>query len=76
MTRYQITVEGHLDDRWAGWLAPLAIERRPDGSTSLRGALSDQAQLFGLLQKIRDMNLILLSVDQIAPDAAPGGPDP
>jgi hypothetical protein len=76
MSIYKITVEGHLADRWADWLAPLALERRPDETTRLRGELVDQAQLFGLLQKIRDMNLRLIAVERVGPDAAAGGPDP
>ncbi|MBX0330938.1 hypothetical protein K2Z83_25090 [Oscillochloris sp. ZM17-4] len=76
MSTYQITVEGHLDDRWAEWLAPLELERRPDGTTSLGGDLADQSALFGLLQKIHDMNLQLLSVDRVDPDDSAGGPAP
>ncbi len=62
MYRYDIQVQGHLDPRWSSWFAPLAIQHQADGTTLLHGALADQAALFGLLLKIRDLNLTLLSL--------------
>jgi hypothetical protein len=62
---YEIRVEGHLADRWSDWFEGLAIYKDPDGETVLRGPLSDQAALFGVLTRIHDLNLVLISVFRI-----------
>lgn len=67
---YEIRVEGHLADRWSDWFEGLAICQESDGKTVLRGSLSDQAALFGVLTRIRDLNLVLISVFRISPDKA------
>ena len=67
MNRYIIQVQGYLDARWADWMAPLTIEYLADGTTNLSGDLPDQAALYGLLQKIRDLNLTLLAVMRVTP---------
>lgn len=67
---YQIRVQGCLDERWSTWLDGLAIVHEEDGTTLLCGALADQAALYGVLIKIRDLGPPLLSVQQVAP--APG----
>jgi hypothetical protein len=60
--RYEIRVEGHIGQAWSRWFDGLAVEELRDGSTCLRGALPDQAALHGLLDKIRDLVMRLLSV--------------
>jgi hypothetical protein len=62
MLKYHIRVHGHLADHYAAWFAPLSITREPSGQTLLAGELPDQGALFGMLLKIRDMGLPLLSV--------------
>jgi len=59
---YRITLKGHLDESWAEWLANPTITHDADGNTILTGPLVDQAALHGLLRKIRDLNLPLISV--------------
>lgn len=59
---YEIRVEGHLTDRWSEWFDGLAIQADPNGETILSGLLSDQAALFGVLNKIHALNLSLVSV--------------
>ncbi len=49
---YEIRVEGHLSERWSEWFAGLTIHNNVDGETTLRGLLTDQAALFGVLNKI------------------------
>ncbi len=71
--RYEIRVAEHLDERWAHWLGDLEIVHlAPSGETILRGELADQAVLFGILGKIRDLGLTLISVQRLlAPGAHP-----
>lgn len=59
---YEIRVDGHLAERWSDWFEGLVIRREADGQTVLTGPLSDQAALFGVLARIRDLNLVLISV--------------
>jgi hypothetical protein len=61
---YRIRVRGHLDDRWSDSLGGLAIERQADGSTLLVGPVVDQAALHGVLARIRDLALPLLSISR------------
>ena len=63
--RYEIRLKGHLDARWAAWFDGLALTNETDGTTTIRGPVVDQAALHGLLQKIRDLGLPLVSVTQI-----------
>lgn len=58
----EIRVAGHLDERWSAWFGGLTLTREDDGSTTLRGAVADQAELHGLLAKVRDLGAPLLSV--------------
>jgi hypothetical protein len=60
--RYQIRLKGHLDGRWSDWFDGLTLTRESDGSTVLEGLVLDQAALHGLLQKVRDTGLPLVSV--------------
>jgi len=64
---YEIRVEGHLTDRWSDWFEGMAIRQEPDGETVLTGPLSDQAALFGVLTRIHDLNLVLVSVRRVSP---------
>jgi hypothetical protein len=64
--RYEIRVEGHLHPRWAAWFDGLRLTNESDGTTSIRGPVADQAALHGLLQKVRDMGLALVSVTQVS----------
>lgn len=59
---YEIRIEGHLTDRWSDWFDGLAICSDPNGETSLTGLLTDQAALYGVLSKIHNLNLVLISV--------------
>ncbi len=60
---YQLRVEGHLDTHWSAHLDELALAWEDDGTTTLTGLLQDQSQLHGLLAKIRDLGLTLISVE-------------
>ena len=65
--RYAIRVKGHLDTRWAAWFDGLTLTDSSDGTTIIHGSVADQAALHGLLQKIRDLGLPLISVNPVAP---------
>lgn len=62
---YKIRVEGHLSDRWSTWFDGLTIQIEPNGDTKLTGLLSDQAALYGVLAKIHNLNLVLISVARL-----------
>ncbi|MDR2983565.1 MAG: hypothetical protein LBV34_01875 [Nocardiopsaceae bacterium] len=62
--RYAIRVKGHLDSKWSAWFDGLAVARGGDGTTILHGQVADQAALHGVLRKIRDLGLPLISVTQ------------
>jgi hypothetical protein len=66
--RYEIRLKGHLDSRWAAWFDGLTIAHGSDGTTIIHGPVADQAALYGLLQKIRDLGLPLISVNRVDPD--------
>jgi hypothetical protein len=66
--RYEIRLKGHLDSRWAAWFDGLSLTTESDGITLIHGPVVDQAALYGLLQRIRDMGLPLVSVSQVEPD--------
>ena len=65
---YEIRIQGRLDDRWSTWLDVLTLSQTDDGTTVLRGPVTDQAALHGLLHKLRDIGLPLLSVARTEPD--------
>jgi hypothetical protein len=67
---YEIRLKGHLDDRWAAWFGGLTITLEEDGDTLLSGTVVDQAALHGLLKKVRDLGMPLLSVNFVSPDQA------
>lgn len=62
---YEIRVKGHLDTRGADWLEGLSMRLHPDGETILRGPIADQAALYGLLLRFRDLGITLLSVNDV-----------
>jgi hypothetical protein len=64
---YQLRVDGHLDAHWSVWFGDLTLTHEWDSTTSLTGVVSDQAELHGLLMKIRDLGVILISVEIIDP---------
>ena len=66
-TWYAIRVTGHLDDRWASWFDDLEVTRDEDGSTLMRGRVADQAALHGLLHKVRDLGLPIVSIARVDP---------
>jgi len=66
--RYEIRLGGHLDAHWAAWFDGLAVSHQGDGTTVIRGPVTDQAALHGLLQRVRDLGLPLVSVTQVDTD--------
>lgn len=62
---YELRVGRHLDDHWAEWFGSLALTRESDGTTTLRGPVRDQAALHGLLIKVRDLGMTLISVQAL-----------
>lgn len=70
-TAYEIRLAGHLDARWAARLDGLAMRHEPDGTTVLSGSIADQAALHGLLQRVRDLGIPLVSVTRIPPASYP-----
>jgi hypothetical protein len=66
--RYEVRLQGHLDGRWAAWFDGLALLQDSDGTTVISGPIADQAALHGLLQKVRDTGLPLVSVTCVEPD--------
>jgi hypothetical protein len=59
---YEIKIKGKLDPRWSDWFAGLTLTHPEENETLLSGLLPDQAALHGLLERIRDLNIILISV--------------
>jgi hypothetical protein len=70
--RYEIRVQGHLDSRWAERLDGLTLMRERDGTTTLTGPLVDQAALHGVLSRIRDLGLALVSMRRVCSDSPAG----
>ncbi len=64
---YEIRIQGHLEPRWASWFDGLTLTQDPDGTTVIRGEVADQAALHGLIQKVRDLGLPLVSVTHVDP---------
>jgi hypothetical protein len=63
--RYEIRVHGRLEDRWAAWFDGMTLTPESDGTTTIHGPVVDQAALHGLLRKLRDIGLPLISVSQL-----------
>jgi hypothetical protein len=70
--RYEVRINGHLDARWAAWFDGLSVRHGSDGTTVLSGPIADQAALHGVIQRVRDLGLPLVSVTQVETDR----PDP
>ncbi len=66
--RYEIRLQGHLGSRWASWFDGLSLTNENDGTTLISGLVADQAALHGLLQKVRDLGVPLISVTQVDAD--------
>ena len=67
---YQIRIKGHLSREWTDWFGGLTITALDNGETLLTGAVVDQAALYGLLKKVRDTGLPLVSVSPVQPGQA------
>lgn len=65
---YEIRISGHLGARWTAWFDGLSLTNEPDGTTLICGPVADQSALHGLLQKVRDLGLPLVSVTQVGAD--------
>ncbi len=70
--RYELRVRGVLDRHWSGWFDGLQVSSDEPGQTLIAGPVADQAALHGLLAKVRDLGLPLLSVQRIGPEQKPG----
>ena len=64
---YEIKVEGHLGQQWADWFGGVTITLEANGNTLLTGPVIDQAALYGLLKKVRDLGMPLVSVNRVQP---------
>ena len=77
---YQIRIKGHLGSQWKDWFGGLTITLEEDGDTLLTGPVTDQAALHGLLKKVRDLGMPLISVSPVetsqanASDVKPSSP--
>ena len=70
-TVYQIRLKGHLGREWTDWFEGLSITLEEDGDTLLTGPVVDQAALYGLLRKARDLGMSLLSINCVEPGLSP-----
>jgi hypothetical protein len=66
--RYEIRVQGHLARRWDGWFDGMSVTAREDGTTDIHGTVADQSALHGLLRKLSDLGVPLISVTQTEPE--------
>jgi hypothetical protein len=62
---YEIRIKGHLGSQWTDWFEGLTITLEEDGDTLLTGPVTDQAALYGLLKKVRDLGMPLVSISQV-----------
>jgi hypothetical protein len=69
---YEIRLKGHLDARWAESFEHMSFTHTSDGTTIIAGPVVDQAALYGLLRKVRDLGLPLLAVNQVDPKQSSG----
>lgn len=65
---FQIRIKGHLGHQWTDWFDGMAITLEEDGNTLLTGPVADQATLHGLIKKVRDSGMTLVSVNTVLPD--------
>ena len=68
MQNVEIRIKGRIDEHWSTWFADLAIRYTEQGETVLAGPIADQATLYGVLNRLRDLGLPLLSVICVEPD--------
>ena len=73
---YTVTVDGHLDDHWSSWLGPLPLLRNDDGTTTVIVTVADQAQLHGLLARLRDIGAVLIELRSTPGPVRPHPPTP
>jgi hypothetical protein len=71
--RYAILLKGHLDPFWQEWFENLSITHQSDGTTLLSGQIRDQAALYGILCKMRDLGLTLLELHRASASDLPAG---
>ena len=64
----EIRIKGRIDEQWSGWFEGLTITHTDQGETLLTGEVADQAALYGLLAKLRDLGLALVSVEHMGSD--------
>jgi hypothetical protein len=69
--RYEVRLQGHLDERWSTWFDGLTLTHEADGTTTVRGDVVDQAGLHGLLGKVRDLGAVLVSVTAVEGPSVP-----
>ena len=67
--RYRIRIRGHVDPVWSTWFDNLTVEQSNDGTTELTGPLADQAALFGIRARLRDLGATLLLVERMSEEA-------
>lgn len=67
---FQIRIKGHLGPQWTNWFDGMAITLEDDGDTLLTGPVADQAALYGLLKKVRDLGMTLISVNSVLSGSA------
>lgn len=67
---YQIRIKGHLDRKWKDWFEGMSITLEDGGETLITGSVVDQAELHGLVKKVRDLGLPLISVNRLDPGQA------
>ncbi len=65
---YHIHIQGHLDPQWSDWFEHMTLTHNADGTTTLTGPVVDQAALYGLLDKLRDLGLQLIAVSRVGSD--------
>jgi hypothetical protein len=67
---YQIRIKGHLDNQWTDWFGGMTITLEDNGDTVLTGPVVDQAALYGLIKKVRDLGMSLVSISPVEPGQA------
>ena len=67
-TQYRVQVKGHLPAGWSEWLGSFEINCELDGNTTLTGSIHDQAELYGLVVKLQNLGLTLISINQTVPN--------